>query len=105
MVNANSTSQLHPATVLDDVTETEFVGGSDVKKEGEGEGGRFTGDGRPSPNGRDRRPSSNGRNGAISPNGRPSPDGRPSPNGRVQEGRSRLVGGRREEGMREMVVD
>ena len=72
MVNASSTSQLHPAAVLDDVTETEFVGGSDVKKEGEE--GRFTGDGRPSPHGR---------------------DGRPFPDGRVQEGRSRLMGGRR----------
>ena len=100
MVNANSTSQLHPATVLDDVTETEFVDGTDVKKEKEEEEEvRFAGDGRPSPNGRDRRPSSNGRSGGF------SSDGRPSPDGRVQEGRSRLVGGRREEGMREMVVD
>ena len=94
MVNANSTSQLHPATVLDDVTETEFVEGSDVKKEKEEEEEvRFAGDGRPSPNGRDRRPSSNGRSGGF------------SSDGRVHEGRSRLVGGRREEGIRVMVVD
>ena len=50
MVNASSTSQLHPSTVLDDVTETEFVGGSGVKEEAEE--GRFSGDGRPSPAGR-----------------------------------------------------
>ena len=70
VVNASSTSQLHPATtVLDDVTETEFVGGS-VKEEG-----RVTG------------------------------DRRSSPDGRVKEGRSRLVGGGREEGAtREVVV-
>ena len=134
MVNANSTSQLHQATVLDDVTETEFVGVTDVKKEEEEgeEEVRFAGDGRPYangrpfPDGRSGRPSPNGRCGGVSPDGRPSPDGRdkrpfpdggsggvspygrngrPSFDGRIQEGRSRLAGGRREEGMREMVVD
>ena len=68
---ASSSSQLHPATVLDDVSETEFVGAGLVKEEGEE--GRFTGDGRPSPGGR--------------------------------EGRGRLVGGREEGAVREMVVD
>ena len=52
VVNASSTSQLHTATtVLDDVTETEFVGGS-VKEEG---------DERSSPDGRNGRPSHDGR--------------------------------------------
>ena len=75
VVNASSTSQLHPATtLLDDVTETEFVGGS-VKEEG---------DGRSSPDGR---------------------NGRPSHDGRVKEGRSRVVGRREEGTMTEMVVD
>ena len=71
VVNASSSSQLHPAAVLDDVSETEFVGAGLVKEEGEE--GRFTGDGRPSPGGR--------------------------------EGRGRLVGGREEGAVREMVVD
>ena len=53
VVNASSSSQLHPTSVLDDVTETEFVGGGRVKEEGEE--GRFAGDGRPSPGGRDGR--------------------------------------------------
>ena len=75
VVNASSTSELHPATtLLDDVTETEFVGGT-VKEEG---------DGRSSPDGR---------------------NGRPSHDGRVKEGRSRVVGRREEGTMTEMVVD
>ena len=68
VVNASSSSQLHPAAVLDDVSETKFVGAGLVKEEGEE--GRFTGDGRPSPG-----------------------------------GRGRLVGGREEGAVREMVVD
>ena len=82
MVTASSTSQLHPSSVLDNVTETtEFVGGGgQVEEEGE--------DGRLSLDGRDQRLSLDGRSRRLSP-----------------DGRSRLVGGREEGAMREMVVD